>query len=895
MKNNRGMNMTHILSNKLCFNNIKTPLGSLNPTFIEDLKSAFNLDVFVETGTYLGDSAIAASKVFEQVHTIELSDNLYQSAIEKFKDNPKIRCYPGDSADVMRKLVPALSGRVLFWLDGHYSGGITSSGKNNTPILSELEAIGLLPSKEAVILIDDLRLFQNPKSAFKTALSLEGYPTVSALKQAIQEIFSNHQFIVYGDIAIVLTGGLSCEISPVVEGMTISRLRNEELGPSNELIKAERAIISAQGAELCALTDLYYLMKSDLDYGLAGHYHLWYVLTLIGKKDFASARDELQKLIGLGLINTQRTEWYNSILTSRSEALNHIEEKASDNPSVHNFVTSSNRLPSNDGKFIDECIRIDPLMHGDSISFDLGCGSRNGIDTCPELQQRGVHQAEQPLRIHLGCGKQYFEGYTNIDYPVDQREIENAKADLYADITMLRYPECSVDEIRLHHVFEHFGRVVALAQLIRWHEWLKPGGKLHIETPDIEGSARIILSDLPWHVKSATIRHLAGDQAAGWAYHVDHWCPERFRRTLSKLGFENIETHSTQWPHEPYLANVTVTAFKQRTLDRSTLLGAAYEILSESAVNANEKSLVDLWRQQLFDYISGDNTLKIQFDSVQSDTLSKYASNLPLDEIHLFNQRTRDRWVAQKASAIPPGSRVLDIGAGTCPYRSLFHHCDYKAQDFKKFTGQKRDGGTEYGSIDYESDITAIPVPDESFDVVLCTEVLEHVPEPSSALKEMARILRPGGRALLTVPLGSGLHQLPYHYYGGLSPTWYFYWGEKFGLTVEEITPNGGFFRLLAQESIRAASLLPQSHLMSQADKNELRPLLSEKLPRILFALEDEIFIDQFTVGYHVVLHKSTAQANQVSSSNIDTDTTDRYRRLMELKNCMFQKIERTR
>ncbi|MGE3549662.1 MAG: methyltransferase domain-containing protein, partial [Geobacter sp.] len=477
-----------------------------------------------------------------------------------------------------------------------------------------------------------------------------------------------------------------------------------------------------------------------------------------------------------------------------------------------------------------------------------------------------------------------LEGYINVDFPIEQREIVSVKADLYADITTLNYPAGSVDEIRLHHVFEHFSRVLALAQLIRWHEWLKPGGKLHIETPDIEGSARILLSDHPWHVKSATIRHLAGDQASQWAYHVDHWCPERFKRTLSKLGFVNIETTSTQWPHEPYLANVTVTAFKQQNQERSALLDSAYEILSESAVNSNEKPLVHLWGQQLLNYISDNTTGKDQFDFVQSDTLSKFASNLPLDEIHLFNQRTRDRWVAQKASVVMAGSRVLDVGAGTGPYRSLFTHCDYKTQDFKQFTGHKRDGGTEYGTIDYESDITAIPVPDASFDVVLCTEVLEHVPEPSAALKEMARIIRPGGRIFLTVPLGSGLHQLPYHYYGGLSPTWYKYWGEKFGLSVEEITPNGGFFRLLAQECVRAASFLPQSHLMSQADKKALEPLLSENLPRILFALEDEVFIDKFTVGYHVELQKPLVGTTTTHAGLNNSATTSRYHQLMTLK-----------
>ena len=75
-----------------------------------------------------------------------------------------------------------------------------------------------------------------------------------------------------------------------------------------------------------------------------------------------------------------------------------------------------------------------------------------------------------------------------------------------------------------------------------------------------------------------------------------------------------------------------------------------------------------------------------------------------------------------------------------------------------------------YGKIDYVSDIEKIPVKDNSFDIIICTEVLEHVPNPIGALKEMARILKKGGKLLITTPLGSHIHQDPYHFYGGFTP-----------------------------------------------------------------------------------------------------------------------------
>ncbi|MEI8312299.1 MAG: glycosyltransferase, partial [Verrucomicrobiota bacterium] len=225
---------------------------------------------------------------------------------------------------------------------------------------------------------------------------------------------------------------------------------------------------------------------------------------------------------------------------------------------------------------------------------------------------------------------------------------------------------------------------------------------------------------------------------------------------------------------------------------------------------------------------------------------------IPLAEIHDFNQRARDRWVQGKATSVPAGSRVLDVGAGTCLYQPLFAHCDYKTHDFAQYKGIKHGGGTGYGHIDYVSDILAIPVPDASFDVILCTEVLEHVPEPIKVLEEIARILRPGGRAFVTAPLGSHLHQLPFHFYGGYTPEWYKRFGAACGLDPIEITPNGGFFKHLAQECARAAYMYSQQTNLHGSDAAEIHKLLSDSMPRFFFELDDKCFDEKCTVGFQV-------------------------------------------
>src|SRR5579884_4039619 len=93
------------------------------------------------------------------------------------------------------------------------------------------------------------------------------------------------------------------------------------------------------------------------------------------------------------------------------------------------------------------------------------------------------------------------------------------------------------------------------------------------------------------------------------------------------------------------------------------------------------------------------------------------------DVIH-FNQRRLDAWVADRAREVRPGARVLDVGAGGAPYRHLFSHCDYRTHDFGQLHADQIIQG-RYSAIYYVSDITHIPVPDGSFDVVVNTEVLE--------------------------------------------------------------------------------------------------------------------------------------------------------------------------
>ena len=230
-------------------------------------------------------------------------------------------------------------------------------------------------------------------------------------------------------------------------------------------------------------------------------------------------------------------------------------------------------------------------------------GGLSAEETLDRILRSGLWKKGEPLRLHLGCGENHLDGYVNVDYPPSEHTVmTRLAADIFADIEKLDLPDWSVGEVRLHHVFEHFNRSSALALLIRWHRWLRIGGVLYIETPDLIGNAKVLLSDISLKQKMAVVRHLAGSHEALWANHVDHWFPERFEHTLEKLGFEKIVTRSVNWQQEPH-ANVHAAGLKARHMALTELLDAADAILWESTVAPSETAVYEVWRKDLRDKI----------------------------------------------------------------------------------------------------------------------------------------------------------------------------------------------------------------------------------------------------------------------------------------------------
>jgi ubiquinone/menaquinone biosynthesis C-methylase UbiE len=171
------------------------------------------------------------------------------------------------------------------------------------------------------------------------------------------------------------------------------------------------------------------------------------------------------------------------------------------------------------------------------------------------------------------------------------------------------------------------------------------------------------------------------------------------------------------------------------------------------------------------------------------------------------NLQNRNAWIQEQLLSIPSG-RILDAGAGECQWKHACAHLDYVSQDFAQYQGGGDGKGLQcqtwdVSKIDIVCDITDIPEPRQSFDIILCSEVLDHVPEPAEAVRELNRLLKPGGVFLLTESFCGLTNQSPYFFYTGLSQYWY---KEHLKGYEVQIQYNGNYYEWMAQEIRRMVS-----------------------------------------------------------------------------------------
>ena len=135
------------------------PPHILKQRVVKEYADRFSIRTLVETGTYEGDMVAATRRKFNRIVSIELDETLWRNAKEKFARYEHISIIRGDSVEVLPGVVASVPRPCLFWLDAHYSGGITARGDVETPIMKELQVVLSRATEGDVILIDDARLF----------------------------------------------------------------------------------------------------------------------------------------------------------------------------------------------------------------------------------------------------------------------------------------------------------------------------------------------------------------------------------------------------------------------------------------------------------------------------------------------------------------------------------------------------------------------------------------------------------------------------------------------------------------------------------------------------------------------------------------------------------------
>ncbi len=218
-------------------------------------------------------------------------------------------------------------------------------------------------------------------------------------------------------------------------------------------------------------------------------------------------------------------------------------------------------------------------------------------------------------------------------------------------------------------------------------------------------------------------------------------------------------------------------------------------------------------------------------------------------------------FVKEMSETVGKSDYILDAGAGSCPYKKFFSHAHYEATDFEEIFDK-----SSLRKHDFLCNLEHIPKENNTYDAVLNTQVLEHVPDPLAVLKEFHRVLKPQGKLFLTAPQGWGIHGAPYHFFNftnyGLQNLF-----EKAGFTVVFIRPRGGFFWYLAKRLHTFPTYIFKQYVLAKrGDRFKIKislfafflfpfyvislPFFSLCFPTILFFLDWLDRWKDYTLGY---------------------------------------------
>jgi hypothetical protein len=283
---------------------------SLENDYLSMIEEATQAICFLETGTYLGDTTETAAKYFPLVHSIELGKDLFEKAKKRFAKKKNISLHLGDSAELLPKILQQIKDKSVIFLDAHFSMGSTVKGKDNTPILTELNHIKKSNHTNSIIIIDDIRMFYDPLITLKDNF-MEGYPSLNTIVEKILEINPHYKIAIVYDTLIAFSDEEQITVSPVVRAVTISRLYDGNNYLPEHVLRAELCIAKSTDIEKEILIELAerWIEKFSESAGLSRHYALWAGLILLENENYAKAKELFLEAKKRGL-KDWRIDWY---------------------------------------------------------------------------------------------------------------------------------------------------------------------------------------------------------------------------------------------------------------------------------------------------------------------------------------------------------------------------------------------------------------------------------------------------------------------------------------------------------------------------------------------------------------------------------------------------------
>lgn len=250
--------------------------------------------------------------------------------------------------------------------------------------------------------------------------------------------------------------------------------------------------------------------------------------------------------------------------------------------------------------------------------------------------------------------------------------------------------------------------------------------------------------------------------------------------------------------------------------------------------------------------------LKININNMFKKIAKKILKN---NKIGTTNKENREIWLEKTLKNIQNGHAILDAGAGELQYKKFCNHLKYTSQDFGKYDGKGNNNGLQIGNwdnskLDIVSDISSIPRKDNSFDAIMCIEVLEHIPHPDKAIQEFSRLLKNDGKLIITAPFCSLTHFAPYHFYTGFNKYFYKEILKINGFKILEIIPNGNYYEYLAQESRRLPEIIKK---YSNSNINIFEKILIGLILIMLnkYNKKEKESNELMCFGYHILAKKT--------------------------------------